>query len=185
MEVREYLKESKQAMDNVLQLEDFVLSTANQIWKRLNEGGTVFWMGNGGSAGDAQHLSTELVGRFSRLRKPIKSHSLTTNSSLITALANDDGYETIFSRQIEAFVSERDVVIGISTSGTSKNVLWGLKEARKLGALVIGFTNNSTNEMDSLCDLIFKAPSNVTGVVQQMHITIGQVICLALENKVN
>lgn len=185
MEVREYLKESKRAMENVLQLEEFVISAANQIWARLSEGGTVYWMGNGGSAGDAQHLSTELVGRFSRLRQPIKSHALTTNSSLITALANDDGYETIFTRQIETFVTDKDIVIGISTSGASQNVLEGLKEARRLGALVIGFTNNSLNQMDILCDLIYKAPSKVTGVVQQMHITIGQVLCLALENKVN
>jgi D-sedoheptulose 7-phosphate isomerase len=184
MDLREYLRESQQAMDGVMQFEEIIVSMADEIWKKVTQGGTIYWMGNGGSAGDSQHLSTELVGRFSRLRKPIRSQSLTTNTSLITALANDDGYETIFSRQVEAFVTNKDVVIGISTSGASKNILLGLQEAGKRGATVIGFTNNLPNQMGIYCDMIFKAPSNVTGVVQQMHITLGQALCLVLENKI-
>ena len=183
MEVREYLLESQRAMGKILHFEEFINTAVDQVWKRVENGGSVYWMGNGGSAGDSQHLATELVGRFSRYRKPIRSHALTTNTSLLSALANDDGFETIFSRQVEAFVTPGDVVIGISTSGNSENVLNGLEKARMQGALVIGMTNNLPNKMEEYCDLIFKAPSEVTGVVQQMHITIGQVICLALENR--
>lgn len=116
--------------------------------------------------------------------KPLKSLALTTNSSLITALANDDGYETIFSRQVEALVESKDAIVGISTSGNSQSVLRGLASANNKGALTIGFTGSKKSQMDDLCKLILHAPSSVTGVIQQMHITFGQAICLAIENRI-
>ncbi len=185
MNISEYLRESVKAMSSAPDLEADLEYLSALIWERLQSEGTVFWLGNGGSAGDSQHLATELVGRFARLRKPLKSIALTTNASLITALANDDGYDTVFSRQVEAFVQPIDVVIGISTSGQSVNVLHALRTAKDRGALVIGFTGFNKNPMDELADYVFHAPSMVTGVIQQMHITFGQALCLGLENRID
>jgi D-sedoheptulose 7-phosphate isomerase len=184
MDISDYLRESSVAMNKIFHYEKELEALASQIWKKLENNGTIYWMGNGGSAGDSQHLATELVGRFARIRKPLKSISLTTNTSLLTALANDDGFETIFSRQVEAFVDASDVVIGISTSGRSENVLKALEIASSKGALVISFTGESVNEMNRYSNYVFHAPSQITGVIQQMHITFGQALCLALENKV-
>lgn len=184
MEVEQYLRESIQAMNKILDFEQDIEALGQSIWERLERSGTIYWFGNGGSAGDAQHLATELVGKFSRKRRPLKSHALTTNTSLLTALSNDDGYETVFSRQIEAFVGKDDVVIGISTSGESKSVIKALEKAKSLGALVVGLTGMAQNEMALFCEYTFHAPSEVTGVIQQMHITFGQALCLSLENKV-
>jgi D-sedoheptulose 7-phosphate isomerase len=184
MEISDYLRESSVAMNKIFLFEEEIETLASQIWKKLENDGTIYWMGNGGSAGDSQHLATELVGRFARNRKPLKSISLTTNTSLLTALANDDGYETVFSRQVDAFVNASDVVIGISTSGRSENILKALEIASLKGALVVSFTGESINGMDRYSNYVFHAPSEVTGVIQQMHITFGQALCLALENKV-
>jgi D-sedoheptulose 7-phosphate isomerase len=182
--VEEYLVESIAAMNKILSFKAEIEKVAIEIWNRLELGGTVYWMGNGGSAGDSQHLATELVAKFAEKRRPLRSHALTTNSSLLTALGNDDGYETIFSRQVEAFVSDRDVVIGISTSGMSPSVLKALKIASELDAFVIGMTGRGKNLMDTYCNHIFHAPSDITGVIQQMHITYGQALCLCLEQMI-
>lgn len=184
MKISEYLRESVTAMSSAPDLETDLESLSMLIWDRLESGGTVYWLGNGGSASDSQHLATELVGRFAKLRKPLKSIALTANTSLITALANDDGYDTVFSRQVEAFAQPIDVVIGISTSGQSVNVLNALRTAKNKGAFVIGLTGLSKNLMDEFADYVFHAPSTVTGVIQQMHITFGQALCLGIENRI-
>lgn len=183
MNVSAYLRESVSAMQRIEDHEKTIEVIADSIWDRLARGGTVYWMGNGGSASDAQHLATELVAKFLIAREPIKSVALATNTSLITALANDEGYESIFVRQVDAFVNSPDVVIGISTSGKSNNVLKALQLAKSRGALVVSFTGLLTNDLDDCSDFVFHADSQVTGVIQQMHITFGQAICLALENK--
>jgi D-sedoheptulose 7-phosphate isomerase len=139
--------------------------------------------GNGGSAADAQHLATELTVRFVKTRKPIAAIALTTDSSALTAIGNDFGFEHIFARQVEALGKPGDVAIGISTSGTSENVLEGLKTARAQKLVAIGFTGQSGGEMAPLCDVLLKVPSKTTSRIQEMHITLGQMLCGALEQK--
>ena len=184
MEISEYLAESQKSFTDLHKMTDWINGATNKIYEKILGGGTVFWMGNGGSAGDAQHLATELVAKFAHDRKPIRSMSFTTNTSLITSISNDLDFEKIFTRQIETFVGPGDVVVGISTSGKSTNVISALELSRQKGALTIGLTGSTKCPLDEICDLLYKAPSKVTGVIQQLHITIGQAICLGLENKV-
>jgi D-sedoheptulose 7-phosphate isomerase len=184
MEIGDYLAESQRSFEDLHEMAGWVNESVERIYARILAGGTVYWMGNGGSAGDAQHLATELVAKFAHDRKPIRSVSFTTNTSLLTSIGNDLEFERIFFRQVETFVVPNDVVIGISTSGKSMNVISALELAKKIGAMTIGLTGSQENPLEKYCDFIYKAPSNVTGVIQQLHITIGQAICLGLENKV-
>ena len=144
---------------------------------RLAGGGKVLWMGNGGSAADSQHLAAEFVGRFSRERRALPSIALTTNTSILTAIGNDYGYETIFARQIEALCGPGDVVVGISTSGNSANVLEGLKAARDRGAPTVGFTGGDGGSMGALVDYCLTVPSRDTARIQEAHILIGHLLC--------
>ena len=154
---------------------------AEQIIDSLEAGGTVFWMGNGGSASDAQHLAAELIGRFERDRAPLRSIALSTDTSVLTALANDFGFETIFERQVEALMRPGDVAIGISTSGTSQNVLRGLTKSRELGAFTALLTGSKNQIEQDAADLIIQAPSDRTCHIQECHIVIGQAICEIVE----
>ena len=144
---------------------------------RLAGGGKVLWMGNGGSAADSQHLAAEFVGRFSRERRALPSIALTTNTSIFTAIGNDYGYETIFARQIEALCGPGDVVVGISTSGNSANVLEGLKAARDCGALTVGFTGGDGGSMGAVVDYCLTVPSRDTARIQEAHILLGHLLC--------
>lgn len=137
--------------------------------------------GNGGSASDAQHIAAELVIRYKTDRPAIAAISLATDTSAITAGANDHGFETIFARQIEALARPGDIALGISTSGNSANVLAGLKEARRLGVTTIGLTGGDGGKMHGLCDALIVVPSTVTARIQEMHILIGHMLCKALE----
>jgi D-sedoheptulose 7-phosphate isomerase len=143
----------------------------------LEQGRTVLWMGNGGSAGDAQHLSAELVGRFQRERRALRSLALHTDTSLITAVANDFGFEQIFARQLEALAGPGDVVVAISTSGGSRNVCVGAAMARRKGATVVALTGQGGGALAQLCDLLIAVPSPVTARVQEAHILIGHLVC--------
>ena len=164
-------------------LPEIELATKTVLESLLN-GGTIYWFGNGGSASDAEHLSAELGGKFRIERKPLRSFSLTSNSSLITAIANDFGYEQIFARQVEGVVNEGDVVIGISTSGKSKNVLLGLLEGKKRKATSIALFGE-TNINGNIADLIIKVPSKITSHIQECHIAIGQAICGYIEGELS
>ncbi|MBI2851735.1 MAG: D-sedoheptulose 7-phosphate isomerase [Chloroflexi bacterium] len=146
-------------------------------------GGKVIIFGNGGSAADAQHIAGELVGRFKLERRAFPAIALNSNTSIITALANDYGYETVFSRQIEALASEKDVVVGISTSGNSPNVINALKAARNKGATTIGLTGGDGGRMVEVCDLCLIVPSQSTPRIQEAHITIGHIICELVERE--
>ena len=139
--------------------------------------------GNGGSASDAQHLSTELTVRFSKNRKPISAISLVTDTSALTAIGNDLGFEFIFSRQLQALGSSGDVAIGISTSGKSKNVINGFKEAKKMGLKCIAFSGRNTEDLKEWSDEIISVPAANTSRIQEMHIMIGQMLCNAIEFK--
>lgn len=182
--VEEYLKESEKAFLDISRDATWIQKSTDLIVRRIYAGGTVYWIGNGGSAADAQHLATELVAKFAQDRKPIKSVSLVSNISLITALGNDVGFDHVFHRQVEAFVGSDDVVIGISTSGQSRNVVEALTLAKRRSALTIALTGLNQCPLDEICDIVYKARSQITGVIQQVHITIGQAMCLALENEI-
>ena len=150
-------------------------------------GGKVVVFGNGGSAADAQHLVGELVGRFKLERPALPAIALSTNTSILTAIANDYGYDVVFSRQIEALVTEKDVVIGISTSGRSPNVIEAIKAARKKGAKTIILTGGkggpSRGRMAEVADLVLAVPSDSTPRIQESHITIGHIVCELVEKE--
>lgn len=144
-------------------------------------GGKLLWFGNGGSAADAQHLTAELSVRFSADRQAIAAIALTTDTSVLTAAANDFGFERVFARQIEALGRAGDVAIGISTSGKSPNVLNGLVRARELGLVTAALTGREGGDLSPLADHCLIVPSDVTARIQEMHILLGQMLCGALE----
>jgi D-sedoheptulose 7-phosphate isomerase len=149
----------------------------------IGNGGKILFFGNGGSAADAQHLATELTVRFVKNRKPIAAIALTTDTSSLTAIGNDFGFDQIFARQVEALGHAGDVAIGISTSGNSANVLAALKTAHDKNLMTIGLTGADGGKMKGACDLLIKVPSKTTARIQEMHITLGQMLCGALEQK--
>ena len=158
-----------------------ILDAALQIKARLQEGGKLLLMGNGGSAGDAQHIAAELVGRFKKERKAMPALALTVDTSSLTALGNDYGFDTIFERQIEAFANNNDAVIGISTSGNSENVLRAVNKANTIGAFTIGLVGNDGGKLKDVVNLPIIIPSNDTARIQEVHITIGHIICEIIE----
>lgn len=151
------------------------------IKNSLAAGGRIILMGNGGSAADAQHIAAELVGRFRLERRPLPAISLCTDPSVITALGNDYGYEQVFARQVEALAAPGDVVVGITTSGRSPNVIKALAAARDRGCRTIGMTGKSPGEMERVCDILISVPSDVTARIQEAHTTIGHAICELVE----
>ena len=165
---------SENQLDNILKISQI-------ITKVLSKNGTLYLFGNGGSAADAQHIAAEFVGRFSREREPLSAEALTTNSSILTALGNDYDFSEIFSRQVKARVSPQDVVVGISTSGKSQNVLKGLKEAKSIGAKTIGFSGNYNNEMNEYAEVCLSVSSDSTPRIQETHILAWHVICELVE----
>jgi D-sedoheptulose 7-phosphate isomerase len=158
-----------------------ILDSAHQIKNRLKIGGKLLLMGNGGSAGDAQHIAAELVGRFKKERKALPALALTVDTSSLTALGNDYGFETIFERQIEALANKNDAVIGISTSGNSENVLRAIKKANSIGAYTIGLLGNNGGRLKEIVNLPIVIPSKDTARIQEVHITIGHIICEIIE----
>lgn len=147
----------------------------------ITRGGKILFFGNGGSAADAQHLATELAVRYVADRPPIPAIALTTDSSALTAIGNDMGFEHLFARQVEALGHKGDVAIGISTSGRSRNVLLGLQTARQHGLVAAGFGGGSGGDMVGVADPLLLVPSRVTARIQEMHIMLGQMLCGALE----
>jgi D-sedoheptulose 7-phosphate isomerase len=147
----------------------------------LNNNGKILIMGNGGSAADAQHIAAELVGRYKTERKGLPAIALTTDSSAITSIANDYGFTHIFDRQVEALANRNDVVIGISTGGTSANVVNALVTANNLGCKTIGFSGKDGGDFNSLCDVNLLVNSEDTPRIQEMHILIGHTICHLIE----
>lgn len=151
--------------------------------KSLKLGGTIFWCGNGGSAADSQHIAAEFVGRFKKNRKPLKSIALSTDTSVITCISNDFSYEEIFSRQLEALGSKGDVLVVITTSGNSKNIIKVLLQANKMGVKSIGLLGKDGGKCKNLVDLSLIVPSNSTARIQETHILIEHLLCELVENK--
>jgi D-sedoheptulose 7-phosphate isomerase len=161
---------------------DVIEKIGLRLTKVLKAGRTIFIFGNGGSAADAQHIAAELEARFLRERRALPCHALTTNTSTLTAVGNDYGYEKTFSRQIEAYCRRGDAAIGISTSGNSANVLEAVKAARKIGAVTVGLTNEKGGKLKPLVDLCLCVPSTDTQRVQECHMTVGHILCDIIES---
>ncbi len=153
------------------------------IIESLRKGRKIMFCGNGGSAADAQHLSAELVGRYLKNREPLSSIALTTDTSVITSIANDFSFDEIFSRQIESIGKEGDILYAISTSGKSKNILKALTIAKNMNIKTIGVTGNDGVVFDNICDVVIKTPASRPDRIQEMHIAIGQIICEILEKE--
>jgi D-sedoheptulose 7-phosphate isomerase len=158
-----------------------ILEIANLMIDVLRKNGKVILFGNGGSASDSQHIAAELVGRFKKDRTALAAVALTTNTSILTSLANDYGYDIIFAKQIEALGQKNDVAIGISTSGKAKNVINGIKQAKKMDIKTVALTGADGGELAKLADLSLVVNSSVTARIQEAHITIGHIICELIE----
>lgn len=154
---------------------------ADTMIEALDNGNKIIFCGNGGSAADAQHLAADLMGRYKRERKSLPSISLTVDTSALTAIANDYGYEKVFSRQLEGIGRKGDVLVAISTSGHSVNVIDAVKVAQKMKIKTIAFTGNSGGKLSSLVDIALKVPSDITNNIQEMHTACGHIICGIVE----
>jgi D-sedoheptulose 7-phosphate isomerase len=160
-----------------------VSRAVDMIRASLDAGGKLLIAGNGGSAADAQHIAAELTGRFVRERKALPAIALHSNTSALTAIGNDYGYEQVFARELSAHARPGDVLLAISTSGGSKSILRAIEEARQKKVAVIGLTGESGGKMREVCDLCLCVASNTTARIQEMHITIGHTICELLEEE--
>lgn len=182
----DYLAQSRDAVQAAID-DDAFLAAAEAIVDRLVEaiaaGRKVLFAGNGGSAGDAQHLAGEFLSRLNYDRAPLAAIALTTDSSVLTAIGNDYGYDRVFERQVLGLGVAGDVLIVISTSGRSPNILRAIDAARSKGLVVVGFTGRSGGEMGGRCDLCLYAPADTTPLIQQLHITAGHVICGLVEER--
>lgn len=151
----------------------------------LQNGGTIYWCGNGGSAADSQHLAAELVGRFKDERRPLRSVALSTDTSVLTCVANDYSFDAIFSRQIEALGRPGDLLVGISTSGNSSNVLYALQTAKKLGLHTVAMLGKDGGAAKSLAENVIVIPSLNTARIQEAHILIGHCFCYFIEERIS
>jgi len=176
----ESIRVAQQFADDPLAM-DLVQKAVDAIVGAYQNQGKVLVFGNGGSAADAQHFAGELVSRFYFDRPGLSAFALTTDTSVLTAIGNDYGYEKVFSRQVEASAKKGDIVIGISTSGNSPNVLKGLQAAKEIGAITIGLTGQQGGAMRALCDICICAPSTSTPRIQECHLVIEHTICALVE----
>ena len=165
-------------------LTDEIIKSSQLCIDSLKNTGKILLFGNGGSAADAQHIAAELVGRYKITRTGLAAIALTTDTSALTSIGNDFGYDHIFDRQVEAIAKKSDVVIGISTSGESKNVINGLKMASKLGCGTIGLIGQDGGIMSQICDINLIVPCEDTARIQEMHILIGHIICQLIEQEI-
>ena len=159
-----------------------IQKASEQIIATLQHGGKVLLCGNGGSAADAQHIAAELTGRYKSERRGLPAISLTTDTSALTAISNDYGYGRVFDRQVEALATKGDLLIGISTSGNSDNILSALSLAKALGCQTLGMSGKNGGKMNEICDLNLVVPSDDTPRIQEMHILIGHILCQAVDN---
>ncbi len=180
--VKEILLENIQVKEELLRKHvGDILEIANLVIDTLKKNGKIILFGNGGSASDSQHIAAEFIGRFKKERPALAAIALTTNTSVLTSLANDYGYSIIFSKQIEALGQKNDLAIGISTSGKAKNVSEGIRQAKKMGLKTVALTGADGGELAKLADLSLIVPSPVTARIQEAHITVGHIVCELVE----
>jgi len=185
IEFIKYLDESSFNIDNMRNnLYSDIEKSINYIENSINSGGKIIFFGNGGSASDSQHLCAEFVGRYKKDRSPLAAISLNTDTSILTAVANDMGYEKVFERQIEALAKKEDIIFAISTSGNSKNVINAVVAGKKMGIKIIALTGKKESELSNLSDVSIKVPSDKVNHIQEMHIIIGHFICEIIEKNI-
>lgn len=177
------LNHHKQTIDSVIdenipQIEE----ACNMLIKTINNGGKILLAGNGGSAADAQHIAAELTGRFVKERIALPALALTVDTSALTAISNDYGFDRVFARQIEAFAKPNDLFIAISTSGNSANIMAALEIAKSIGCKTLGLSGKGGGEMNNLCDINIVIPEQNTARIQEMHILIGHILCTAIDD---
>jgi len=177
------LNESIKVKEAIKDLAPQIRKVSEEIIKAYRNKKKVVLFGNGGSAADAQHIAAEFVGKFYKNRESLPSLAFHTNTSSVTAIANDYGYDIIFERQVNAFVEEGDIAIGISTSGNAPNVIKGLAKAKEKGAITVGMTGQTQNKIEEIVDYCLKMPSTDTPRIQECHITVGHIICYLVESE--
>jgi len=177
--IQEHMKVVEK-LENQLELFEQI---ADRMIRAIRGGNKILWCGNGGSAADSQHLAAEIVGRFRRERRAWASVALTTDTSILTAVGNDYGYEAIFTRQIEALCQAGDVVVGLTTSGNSRNVCNAIRCARTLGAFTVGLTGESGGNLATLADACLRVTSRDTARIQECHILFGHALCNRIESE--
>ncbi len=179
------LEEHNRVIEKILSNQtEKINEIAQLIINCYKNGNKVILFGNGGSAADAQHIAAELVGQYKLKRKSLPAIALTTNTSILTSIANDYGFDKIFERQIESMVEKGDMAIGISTSGNSENIIKGILKAKERGAKTIAFTGKSGGKLKDIADILLNIPSDNTPRIQEVHITIGHIICGIVENQI-
>jgi len=182
--IKDILLESIQVKEEILRNQvDAIFEIAELMIDCLKKDGKVLVFGNGGSASDSQHIAAELVGRFKKDRSALAGIALTTNTSILTSIANDYGYDVVFSRQIEALGKKNDIALGISTSGKAKNVALGIKQAKKMGIKTVALSGGDGGDIVKLADVSLVVPSKITARIQEAHITIAHIICEMIEQE--
>ncbi len=182
--IKKHLQESIAVKEKILadaSLLAAVEKVATTIVNAYKQGKKVILFGNGGSAADAQHIAGEFVGRFYKERKPLPALALHANTSVVTAIGNDYGYDAVFTRQVDAHAVAGDVVIGISTSGNSPNVVTAIQKAKEKGAFTVGLTGGKESQLSRAADVCLRVPSQDTPRIQEAHITLGHIICFLVE----
>ncbi len=183
--IKNKLKEHIEVIREIsISQEEKIKEISRLIIDCYKNGGKVILFGNGGSAADAQHIAGEFVGKYKLRRKSLPAIALTTNSSVMSAVGNDYGFDRIFERQVEGMVNNKDIVIGISTSGNSENVIKGILKAKEKGVKTIGFTGRKGGRLKEIVDVLLNVPSNETPRIQEAHITVGHIICGTVENEI-
>ncbi|MDT8903823.1 D-sedoheptulose 7-phosphate isomerase [Anaeroselena agilis] len=165
------------------QLLDEIVRLGALFAHAVKNGNCIFFMGNGGSAADSQHLAAEFVGRFQKERRGLPAIALSTDTSILTAVGNDYGFDAVFARQVEALAKAGDVVVGLSTSGNSPNVVKALQAAKAAGAVAVGMTGRSGGKMAAICDLCIMVPADVTARIQEAHALIGHIACQLVDGE--
>lgn len=160
-----------------------IFQVATEMVNVFKNEGKVLFCGNGGSAADAQHISAELSGRFYKDREPLNSEALHVNTSYLTAVANDYSYDEVYSRMVKAAGKKGDILVGISTSGNSENIIRAMETANKLGMVTVGLTGEKGGKMNELCKYMIRVPSSDTPRIQESHILIGHILCEMVENE--
>lgn len=186
-EIASLISASIEVKERILADEAFqqkIADAVDVVTHAFKDGRKVLFCGNGGSAADAQHLAAEFSGRFYKNRKALPSEALHCNTSYLTAVANDYSYDVIYSRLVDGICEKGDVLIGLSTSGNSKNIMNAFETARQMGVITIGLTGETGGQMKELSDYLFNVPSAVTPRIQESHILIGHIICELVEAKI-
>lgn len=179
--IRAAFAEHQTVIQQLAPLVPLIAQAGERMRSCLLNGGKILLMGNGGSAADSQHIAAEIVGRYKKERRGMPAIALTTDTSILTSVGNDYGFNFIFSRQVEALCDPQDVVVGLSTSGNSANVVAGIEVARQTGAFTIGMTGAKGGKLAELCDLNLAMPSTDTPRIQEAHILIGHILCDLIE----